>query len=322
MRKHHRLVSFAWIVIAILFAAGAIPAASGTQAMAAGEGAPSTVLPAPLLAASAKAPTQNGVLEYPSPTQELTVGSLGLPNETVQGASGTIDVGFPAPPEPLAGQGSLVRVFFAHSGTLGPHARLSISVNGHPLTSVPLDVTTSAGGVFEIPVPTGLLNQGTPNELEAGFELGKVATGTAYGQLNSETLLHYALTGPIASLASYPYSLLNAGPNSVLEIGILLPARPDGAELAASLALTADLARRLPGRRVVPQVLEGNARAPGSEPVVAIGRTADLPIARQALRAVGYTWLGPALREPRSTIPVPARTGVLVAGTWPRVPAD
>src|SRR5207302_1225370 len=52
--------------------------------------------------------------------QEITLGSLGLSAQTVEGSSGSVAVLMPAPAAPPAAIGNFVRIFFAHSSLLDP----------------------------------------------------------------------------------------------------------------------------------------------------------------------------------------------------------
>ncbi|MGH7919799.1 MAG: cellulose biosynthesis cyclic di-GMP-binding regulatory protein BcsB [Candidatus Dormibacteraceae bacterium] len=247
----------------------------------------------------------------------MTLASLGLSAQTVRGAKGTVDIELPAPPGPLAAQGSLIRVFFSHSTGLDSKANLEIAVNGVLLDRVPLNQTTAAGGVFDIEVPTNLLHQQAANQLETQWSLDSQGGSEAYGTLQPATLVDYAIAGEPNSLATYPYSMLEGPPANVLHLGVVLPADPDRAEVGAAMSLVANLARQIPGRVVEPQLLSATPADPSDEPVLVVGRTGTVPLVGRILRSAGFRLGGGVFQAPGSANPVTPRSGVLVAGTLP-----
>src|SRR2546421_12939730 len=85
----------------------------GTAAASAGAGpAPPPAAPSSLAAPSGAAPPPEKRGDW---GQDVTLTQLGLPAQTAYGPHGSIAVSMPPPVGPLAGSGSFVRVFFAHS---------------------------------------------------------------------------------------------------------------------------------------------------------------------------------------------------------------
>src|SRR5215471_9417982 len=97
--------------------------------------------------------------EPPAVAQEISLDGLAIGTMTGHGAHGLLETFFPAPGAPLATSGSFVRVFFAYSPQSGPGSTMVIAVNGHPLTTVDLDRGHASGGVLEVPIPAGQIDQ-------------------------------------------------------------------------------------------------------------------------------------------------------------------
>src|SRR5207244_11995112 len=83
------------------------------------------------------------------PAQEITLESLGVGSQVVQGGSGSVEVLLPPPAGPLAAAGSFVRVLFGHGPLLDASASsLTVAVNGQPLPSIRLDGSNADGSAF------------------------------------------------------------------------------------------------------------------------------------------------------------------------------
>lgn len=281
--------------------------------------------PAPVVAAAAGPPK--------SPlgaSQDITLATLGLGDQTVHGAAGSILTYFPAPPGPLAPSGNFVRVFFGHDAPDDPAAGLAVSINGKALATVQLTPGTRAGGVFEKGIPAAMLRSDRPNRLDVRFSLLQparaVASGGLYGQLGSRTLLHYELRaldgGAPDALEDYPAGFLGASPpdGGAAPLALLLPAQPDTAEVGAVARLMADLGRRAGGVRATPQVVAGDPvrwLASASSPALAVGRLDRLPAAAALLQRAGFTRTLEGWRTPQGTTAIAADTGIVAVTESP-----
>ncbi len=251
------------------------------------------------------------------PIEELTVASLGLSTQTVYGSRAIVDLEFPPPTGTLATQGNIVRVFFSHSAGLSSGSNLTIAVNGNQLDRVALDDTTAQGGVFDTQIPAGTLHQDAANEVEAEWTLTSPTPAQAFGTLAPETLLDYAMAGDADSLATFPYSMLEGLPATTLHVGIVLPWRPDGAEIGSAMSVVAALAQALPGRHVVPQVLPPTTADSAREPLIVVGRSAASPLVDRLLRSAGFKIDRGSLVATGSGTAIPARDGVLATAEVP-----
>ena len=231
--------------------------------------------------------------------QELTLDGLGIGPQTVFAAHGVAEVYFPPPVGRLALSGSLVRVFFSHSPRLAEGSAMLLAVDDQPLVSVPLTAGTAEGGVVETRVPPSLLSEDQPTRLQVGFDL-RPASGASqadlYGRVDGQTLVHYELAsaGGVPGLEAYPYSLLAFGAASPA-LGLLLPDRPEPAELAAGLRLLADVGRRAPSQRIRPQVVTTNQSAwldGGGTGALLVGRLDRVPAGAEVLEDAGWRRLG------------------------------
>jgi Bacterial cellulose synthase subunit len=263
-------------------------------------------------------------------SREITFATLGLGDQTVHGAAGSILTYFPAPPGPLASSGNYVRVFFAHDAPDDPAASLAVAINGKALATVQLTPGTRAGGVFEKGIPTAMLRSDRPNRLDVRFSLlqpGRAAaSGGLHGQLGSRTLLHYelrALDGGVPdALEDYPAGLLGASPpdGGAAPVALILPPQPDTAEVGAVARLMADLGRRAGGARATPQVVAGDPLrwlASASSPVLAVGRLDRLPAAAALLQRAGFTRTLEGWRPPQAASAIPADAGIVAVTESP-----
>jgi hypothetical protein len=262
------------------------------------------------------------------PAEEVTLGSLGVGSQTVQGGSGSVEVFVPPPPGPLAPSGSFVRVFFSHSPLLDPAtSSLTLAINGQPLTSLRLDGSNADGSVLEARVVSSALRSDGPNLLQARFELkvaGAPATGdsAAYARLDPLTLLHYQLYGPPGSrppprLESYPFPFATRAGDSGL--GFVLPQPAAGADLRAAFRLAADLGRRAFTQQLRPEVVtagsDGWLRSAG-KPALLVGTVGRLPAAERVLQAAGFIGSASGWTAPGGQQLQPG-DGVLAAVTSP-----
>lgn len=299
------------------------PAALCVAALLAAAAVASFTAPARALAAGAAQPAAPPVV-----TQEVSLASLGLADQTVHGPAGSIITYFPAPGVALASSGTFVRVFFAHGAPDDPAANLAVRVNGSSLATVPLSAGTRAGGVFEKEVPAALLHSDRPNRLEVRFSMPPGRTGAAglFGQLGSRTVLHYELKaldgGEADALEDYPVGLLSfpSAPAGPAPLALMLPAQPDTTEVAALARLMADLGRRARNSRVQPEVVAGDQvrwlSSPAS-PVLMIGRLDRLPAAGGVLQRAGFTRTADGWRPPRAASAVAADAGILAVAEAP-----
>jgi cellulose synthase subunit len=260
--------------------------------------------------------------------QEISLGALGMGSQAVQGGSGSVGVFVPPPAGPLAGAGSFVRVFFAHSPLLDASAStLTVAVNGQPLSAVRLDGSNAEGSAFEARVSGSTLHADRPNLLQARFELriaGAPATGdpAAYARLEPQTLLHYQLYGPPGSrppprLESYPFPF--ASRTGGTRLGLVLPQPAARSDLQAALRLALDLGRRTLTQQLQPEVVSTGAadwlRSSG-QPAILVGTIGRQPLAERALRAAGFTGSATGWTAPDGA-PLSPADGVLAASTSP-----
>jgi hypothetical protein len=220
--------------------------------------------------------------------QEVTLAALGAPGVDASGGAVTLAVAFPPPAGPLAGSGSFARLFFSHS----PGATsVTVAVNAARLVTVALDDTTAGGGVFEIAVPAAVLRAAGPNVLEARFDLHGAGQ---FARLGPDTVMHYQLfvppgEEPPSLLEAFPFPLVRGG--GPARLGLVLPAAPTDADLAAAFRLAADVARRA-GGGVLPEVVTSGAeewlRSSGV-PTLLVGPLGRLPLAGPVLRAAGLS---------------------------------
>jgi Bacterial cellulose synthase subunit len=262
------------------------------------------------------------------PAQEISMESLGMGSQAVQGGSGSVEVYLPPPAGPLASAGSFVRVFFAHSPLLDAAASsLTVAVNGQPLTSIRLDGSNADGSAFETRVVGSALHGDGPNLLQARFELklaGAPATGdsAAYARLEPQTFLHYQLYGPPGSrppprLESYPFPFAaRAGSSGV---GLVLPRPAAEADLRAALRLAADLGRRALAQHPQPEVVTAASsdwlRSAG-KPALLVGTIGRLPLAERVLQTAGFSGSARGWSAPDGRQLLPA-DGILATVTSP-----
>jgi cellulose synthase subunit len=285
----------------------------GTAAASSGAGpAPPPAAPSTLAGPSGPAPAPEKRGDW---SQDVRLAQLGLPAQTAYGPHGSIAVSMPPPLGPLAGSGSFLRVFFAHSPLVDPStSTLTLAVNGRPLSALTLDGSTAAGSTFEAPVPAFLLSQQSPNLVEARFELlagpvrrsaaGAAPPEPAYARIDPQSYVHYQLYGspgsrPTARLEGYPLPF--AGRGGLGRVGLLLPSLPSSTELTAAFRLAADLGRRAYGQELAPQVVTGGHAEwlqSSATPALVVGTAGRLPVAAAVLRAAGFSespaWSGPA----------------------------
>jgi hypothetical protein len=307
-----------------------VMALSAVVLPAAGAGALAAVSP-PHRPAPIPSPTPGA----PAPTvtvqdsaQEITLDSLGLSAQTVEGSSGSVAVLVPPPATQPAASGNFVRIFFAHSSLLDPAgSSVTVAVNGQPLSAIRLDATNADGSVFEARVAGSALHAARPNLMEARFELklaGAPATGdsAAYARLEPQTLLHYQLYGPPGSrppprLESYPFPLVSRAGSS--RVGLILPHPIAEADLRVALRLAADLGRRAPSQQLEPEVVTTGAndwlRTSGASALL-VGTIGRLPIAESVLRAAGFSGSASGWTAPDGQ-PVGPADGLLATVTSP-----
>jgi hypothetical protein len=310
-------MAFGWLLVvrfpvhvpaAAAIASLALLSASSPQDALAATSSPSS----PALSPSANPSSQPPA--GAEPAQEVSLESLGVGSQSVQGGSGSVEVFLPPPAGPLASAGSFVRVFFGHSPLLDASASsLTIAVNGQPLTSVRLDGSNADGSAFEARVVASALHGDGPNLLQARFELklaGAPATGdsAAYARLEPQTFLHYQLYGPPGSrppprLESYPFPF--AGRAGGSGVGLVLPRPAAEADLRAALRVAADLGRRVLAQQPQPEVVTAGSsdwlRSAG-KPAVVVGTIGRLPLAERVLQAAGFSgsargWSAPDGRQ-------------------------
>ncbi|MDQ6638012.1 MAG: cellulose biosynthesis cyclic di-GMP-binding regulatory protein BcsB, partial [Candidatus Dormibacteraeota bacterium] len=240
--------------------------------------------------------------------QEISITDLGAGPQTVHGQAGSINIAFPAPAAPLASSGSFVRVFFGHSATIPPGSRIEVAVNGRPLSDSALSTGTAGGAVFESRVPQEILSRDGPNLLQARFLLaagGQAAEGL-FGRLDGQTLIHYALQRPAGAdslaLNDFPYSLIEpASATSSPPLALVLPDKPEAAELGDALRLTAAVGKSARSRRVQPKVITtGQADWPSGVvgPAVVVGRAERSPLISRLLQAAGFSKTARGWRSP------------------------
>jgi hypothetical protein len=224
--------------------------------------------------------------------------ALAVPTQTVFGPSATVAVLFPPPPAPLDGTGGLLELVLAH-GPLAPGSSLSVWVGQQSLAVLPLQ-GTDTGGPIALPIPAAALGSG-PNLLTLGFRMLAQGSGPAEASVGDQSFLQYRLAWQ--GLATYPFPLLQPAPASTDQISLLLPGRPDRAEVTALLLLADDLGRRGTGQ-VSPDVITQDQMAwleTGGSPGVLVGGWSTLPGAAQILEAAGFRpsgngWLAPTGR--------------------------
>jgi hypothetical protein len=309
---------------AMALAAVLIPAAGASTALAA-VSSPHRPSPTPS-ATPPGAPTPPASVQ--DAAQEITLGSLGLSAQTVEGSSGSVAVLMPAPAAPPAASGNFVRIFFAHSSLLDPAgSSVTVAVNGQPLGAIRMDASNADGSVFEARVASSALHAARPNLMEARFELklaGAPATGdsAAYARLEPQTLLHYQLYGPPGSrppprLESYPFPLVSRAGSS--RVGLVLPRPTAEADLQVALRLAADLGRRAPSQQVQPEVVTAGAadwlKTAGASALL-VGTIGRLPLAESVLKAAGFSASASGWTAPDGQ-PVGPADGLLVTVTSP-----
>jgi Bacterial cellulose synthase subunit len=220
--------------------------------------------------------------------QEVTLAALGAPGVDASGGAVALAVAFPPPAGPLAAWGSFSRLFFSHSPGA---ASVTVAVNGAPLTTVALDDSTAAGGVFEVRLPAADLRSDQPNVVEARFDLRGAGR---FARLGPGTLVHYQLfvppgEEPPSRLEAFPFPLVRGGRPAPL--GLVLPSAPTDADLSAAFRLAAGVARRA-GAGVVPEVVTAGAvgwlRSSGV-PALLVGPLGRLPLSAAVLRAAGFS---------------------------------
>ena len=240
--------------------------------------------------------------------QEISITDLGAGPQTVHGQAGSVNIAFPAPAAPLASSGSFVRVFFGHSATIPPGSRIEVAVNGRPLSDSALSTGTAGGAVFESRVPQEILSRDGPNLLQARFLLpngGQAAEGL-FGRLDGQTLIHYELQRPAGAdslaLNDFPYSLIEpASATSSPPLALVLPDKPEAAELGDALRLTAAVGKSARSRRVQPKVITtGQADWPSGVvgPAVVVGRAERSPLITRLLQAAGFSKTDRGWRSP------------------------
>jgi hypothetical protein len=324
-------MAFGWLLVVRFHVQALAAVATATLLVASLSGAPGVLAaasPAPRpgpAAAPASEPQAPAGLE---PAQEFTLGSMGIGSQSIQAASGSVEVLLPAPSGPLAPSGSFVRVFFGHSPLLDPAtSSLTLAVNGQPLSSVRLDGSNADGSVFEARVAASTLRGDRPNLLQARFELkvsGAPATGdsAAYARLDPQTLLHYQIYGPPGSrppprLESYPFPFATRAGDSGL--GFVLPQPAAGADLRTALRLAADLGRRAFTQQVRPEIVTTGSDAwlrSAGKPALLIGTLGRLPAAQRVLQAAGFSGSASGWSAPDGQQLQPG-DGVLAAVTSP-----
>lgn len=311
-------------LLAVLAAAGALALSSPQPALAATASSGPGPNPVPGPGAGAARQPSGGA----EPAQEITLETLGIGPQVVQGGSGSVEVLLPAPAGPLAAAGSFTRVVFAHSPLLDASASsLTLAVNGQPLTSVRLDGSNADASAVEVRAPGSALHGDRPNLLQARFELklgGGSATGdpAAYARLEPQTLLHYQLYGPPGSrppprLESYPFPFASRAGDS--GVGFVLPRPVTEADAQAALRLAADLGKRVLVQPPQPEVVSAGSAdwlRTAARPAVLVGTIGRLPLAESVLQAAGFGgspggWRAPDGRQLRPT------DGVLAAVTSP-----
>ncbi|HEY4864661.1 MAG TPA: cellulose biosynthesis cyclic di-GMP-binding regulatory protein BcsB [Candidatus Dormibacteraeota bacterium] len=294
----------------------------------AGTGAAFAALPALPRTTPATSPSTSPAPNVPESAQEITLGSLGLSAQVVDGGPGSVAVLMPPPAGEPAGTGSFVRIFFAHSPLLDPAgSSVTAAVNGQPLLSLRLDGSNADGSVFEARVAGSALHADRPNLLEARFELklaGAPATGdsAAYARLEPQTLLHYQLYGPPGSrppprLESYPFPLVSRAGSS--RVGLVLPHPSAEADLRVALRLAADLGRRAPTQQLQPEVVSTAAAdwlRTAAIPALLVGTVGRVPQAESVLKAAGFKGSARGWTAPDGQ-PVGPADGLLVTVTSP-----
>jgi hypothetical protein len=293
-----------------------------------GTGAAFAAVPAPQRTSPATSPSTAPAPNAPESAQEITLGSLGLSAQVVDGGPGSVAVLMPPPAGEPASAGSFVRIFFAHSPLLDPAgSSVTAVVNGQPLLSLRLDGSNADGSVFEARVAGSSLHADRPNLLEARFELklaGAPATGdsAAYARLEPQTLLHYQLYGPPGSrppprLESYPFPLVSRAGSS--RVGLVLPHPSGEADLRVALRLAADLGRRAPTQQLQPEVVStaaANWLRTAGIPALLVGTVGRVPQAESVLKAAGFNGSARGWTAPDGQ-PVGPADGLLVTVTSP-----
>ncbi|MBJ7615025.1 MAG: cellulose biosynthesis cyclic di-GMP-binding regulatory protein BcsB [Candidatus Dormibacteraeota bacterium] len=309
-------MAFGWLLVVRFGVHVRAAAAIGSLALLSAS-TPVDALAATSSASPAPGPSASPSVQPPAgaePAQEVSLESLGMGSQSVQGGSGSVEVYLPPPAGPLASAGSFVRVFFGHSPLLDAAASsLTIAVNGQPLTSVRLDGSNADGSAFETRVVGSALHGDGPNLLQARFEFklaGAPATGdsAAYARLEPQTFLHYQLYGqpgsrPPPRLESYPFPFAARAGGS--GFGFVLPRPAAEADLRAALRLAADLGRRALGQPAEPEVVTAASsdwlRSAG-KPAVVVGTIGRLPLAERVLQTAGFSgssrgWSAPDGRQ-------------------------
>lgn len=270
----------------------------------------SVLLLGPPLGASAAGPAAAPLQPGPAAelAEEVSITDLGAGPQTVHGQAGSVNIAFPAPAGPLASSGSFIRVFFGHSAIVPPGSRLELAVNGRPLSDSALNAGTAGGGVFESRVPQETLSQDRPNLLQARFLLptsGEASAGL-FGRLDGQTLIHYSLRRPAGAgslaLNDFPYSLIEpASTTAKPPLAVVLPIKPEDAELGDALRLTAAVGRSARSRRIEPKLITtGQADWPAdvAGPALIIGRLDRLPLIGSLLQAAGFSKTDRGWRSP------------------------
>jgi hypothetical protein len=243
--------------------------------------------------------------------EELTMAGLGVGTQTVPGGHGLSEVYFPPPSTRLAPAGSFVRVFFSHTRDFGAGSTMLIAVNGQPLTVWRLTPGTANGGVLDVPIRPGLMDDRGPNRLQVRFDLRASGGQGAepFGRVAGQTMLHYAFApaaGP-PGLQDYPHSLLGPAGDTPPTLGVVLPAAPDADEVTAALRVVADLGRRAGAGRARARVVVADQLAwlgAGRGSALLVGRLDRVPGAARVLQAAGWRpggggWTSPDGRDLR-----------------------
>jgi hypothetical protein len=276
------------------------------------------------------APSQAGSVES---AREITLQSLGLPAQTVFGPASTVAVYFPQPPGPLAGSGCALRISFSYSPLLDPAtSSVAISVNGQPVSALPLVPATADGATVDVHVPTPALRDDRPNLFEARFTLRLMGRGSdapddpsAFARLENQTLLHYQLyvapgTPPPPHLDAYPFPLVGTRGGGSARLGLVLPEAPTDVELRSAFRLVADLGRRSQGQDVAADAVTTHQLdwlKAGGVPALMVGVESRLPAAEPVLRAAGFSRGTDGWTPPGGGQAIGPDDGILAAATSP-----